>query len=105
LTIWKPDTCDCKIEYNADLNHIKTFVKCRLHQPLKNQDLLNAVIAYNQSFNLAFGAGELSKEEETIISLSKSVTKMKIRQGDFSELPPIIANESIITRLRNFLRR
>jgi len=104
MTIWKPDTCDCKIEYNKRINHIKTYTKCRLHQPLENQDLLNEVISYNQSFNLAFGRDELTDEQLKVLSLAKRVTKLKIRQGDFSEQPPVIITPSLIARLRSFLR-
>jgi len=104
MTIWTPDTCDCRIEYNKKFNHIKTYAKCKLHQPLSNQELVNAVIRYNQRFNLAFGRDELTEQQDKILALAKRVTKLKIRQGDFSEQPPVIASESMITRLRNFLR-
>jgi len=104
MTIFRWDTCDCEIEYNDNIIHLRTFVKCRLHQPLRNQELLDAVIAYNQSFNLAFGRDELTDDQMKIITLSKAVTKKKIRLGDFSELPPVLPIPSRIERLRNFLR-
>jgi len=102
MTIWRPDTCDCKIEYDDNFQHLKTYLKCRLHQPFKNQDLLNEVISYNQSFNLAFGRDELTDKQQEIISLAKRVTKQKIRHDDFTEQPPTPA--TLLQRLRNFLR-
>lgn len=104
ITIWSPDTCDCKIEYNKQIHHIRTYAKCRLHQPLNNQTLLDAVISYNQSFNLAFGRDELTEEEQKVITLSKALTKQMIRRGDFSQKPPVISTPSRIERLRNLLR-
>jgi len=63
--------------------------------------LLDEAFAYNRSFNIAFGNGKLTEEQEEILQLAKRVTKLKIRLGDFSELPP---TQSALTRLRNFLR-
>lgn len=105
MTIWKPDTCDCKIEYNDNIKHVRTYARCNLHRQLKDQTLLDAVISYNQSFNLTFGRDELTEDESRIISLAKQVTKLKIRQGDFSELPPTLPTPSLIERLKNFLGR
>lgn len=101
MTIWTPDTCDCKIQYDDNILHITTLAKCRMHRHLRSQSLLDAIIAYNQSFNLAFGRGILTDEQQEIISLAKKVTKLKIRLGDFTEQPP---TQSTLSRLRNFLR-
>jgi len=98
--IWVPDTCDCKIEFDDNTQHIRTYLKCRLHKPLKRQTLLDEVIAYNQSFNLSFG-DEPDEDQQELIILSKRVTKLKIRLGDFTgELP----TQGSLTKLKNFLR-
>jgi len=104
LTTWTPDTCNCKIEFDDKIQWIKTLEKCRLHQPLEKQALLNAVIAYNQSFNLSLGI-DPTEQQQRLITLSKAVTKIKIRQGDFSETPPLpIPKPTRLKRLVNFLR-
>jgi len=101
MTIWTPDTCDCRIEYDDNFQHVKTHLKCRLHKPLKRQRLLDEVTAYNRSFNRAFGDNP-NEDQQTLTALAKRVTKLKIRLGDFTgELP----TEGTLTKLKNFLRR
>jgi len=85
MTVWRPDTCDCVIEYNENINWIKSHEFCKLHKSKRGQNHLNQVIAQNQRFNLAFGRGDLLEEERKILILSKRVNKLKIRSGDFTE--------------------
>jgi len=100
MTIWKPDTCDCILEYNNSKIWVKTWLKCRLHKPLKRQNLLDACMDYNRGFNMAFGS-EPNEEQRELITLSKKVTKLKIRLGEFDgELP----TQSTLIKLKNFLR-
>jgi len=88
LTIWKPDSCDCVLEFNEKIKWIESHNNCRLHQSLKGQNHLDSVIAQNQRFNLSLGNQKLNEEEERILFLSKNINKLKIRTGDFSENIP-----------------
>jgi len=101
MTIWSPDTCDCILEYDENLRWKKTLLKCNLHRPLKRNRLLDEVLQYNRSFNLAFGRGNLTDDQVKLITLAKRVTKLKIRVNDFTgELP----TQGTLTKLKNFLR-
>lgn len=53
---WKPDTCKCTILYDQEFNFIesakgKKSIPCVDHAELKGQDIVNFVIAENQSAN------------------------------------------------------
>ncbi len=107
MTVWNPDTCDCTIEYNNDIIWINTINKCRLHNSLNGQNLLNTVIAQNQRFNLAHGPipTELEKEE---IEIAKEVNKIRIRTQNlqnFHEHTPEHHNLTFFQNLIRILRR
>jgi len=103
MTTWKPDTCDCIIEYNKNVNWISSKKNCKLHKNLKGQMHLDKVIAQNQRFNRSMGNNP-DEDEQRVIQLSKQVNKLKIRSGDFTEDIPDRPEEMNIgfwQRLRN----
>jgi len=104
MTIWTPDTCDCKIEYNKKIHHVKTHAKCKLHQPLNNQTLLDAVIAQNQRFNLAHGINPTETEKEDL-SISKQVNKLRIRKENLDNFHEHLPEHHTPTFLENLRRR
>jgi len=106
MTIWSPDTCDCVVEYNKKINWISTIRKCRLHQSLDRQDLLNAVLTQNRRFNLAHGINPTPTEIEDLI-LSKDINKQRIRKenlDNFHEHLPEHHTRSFFENLRRILR-
>jgi len=64
-TTWKPDTCDCELEYDENLKFIACLNCCRLHEIYEEQDLLDEVIKHNQGFNLKLGRIEKGEWVET----------------------------------------
>lgn len=74
MTTWKPDTCDCIVEYrDADTRQlIAVRRKCGFHAAIPDNLILSTVRAHNRSFNLAVGT-----EEE--ISAAKAAELKRIR--------------------------
>jgi len=106
LTIWRPDTCDCIIEYNDKINWIRSIQNCRLHSNLRNQSHLNAVIAQNQRFNLSLG-DEQTEEQMTLTNLSKHVNKLRIRTEPTKNNPNFdedLPHEKPLTFFQNLRR-
>jgi len=107
MTIWKPDTCDCIIEYNRNINWVKTLNKCRLHNNLNGQNLLNDVLAQNRRFNLAHGVTPTETEIEELSEV-KQVNRLRIRSenlDNFHEHLPDHHPPSFFTNLKTILRR
>lgn len=53
MTTWKPDTCDCELEYDDDIKLIRVIKKCKLHNSIvDNADFFTAVISHNKTFNI-----------------------------------------------------
>jgi len=52
-TIYKPDTCQCEVEFH-DVSGVPTysnnFYRCEEHKALTGQALLDAVLTHNRSF-------------------------------------------------------
>lgn len=48
---WKPDTCDCKIEYTNDYDLVKVWNKCPMHEDIIDSDIVSYLVAENQSAN------------------------------------------------------
>lgn len=106
MTIWSPDTCDCKIEYNSRINWVSTIQKCRLHKSLDGQNLLDSVLAQNRRFNLSHGS-EPTKEEFEDISTSKHINKERIRRenlDNFHEHVPEHHDLTFFERQKEILR-
>lgn len=103
MTIWKVDTCDCIIEYNARLIWIRTIQKCRLHKKLDGQNLLDTVMAQNRRFNLALGTTPDEIEQEDII-LSRQVNKLRIRKENLDNFHEHLAEHHTRTFLENLKR-
>jgi len=109
--IWKPDTCDCIIEFNNRGNWIATKQNCKLHHSLRGQNLLNTVIGQNRRFNYAFGIGvEITENQSQIIGISRNVNKLRIRSEptidnpNFDEHLPFEQPLSFFQNLRRLLR-
>jgi len=104
LTIWSPDTCDCVLEYNKNIQWIRTINKCRLHNSLKNQNLLNAVLTQNRRFNLAHGINPTQTEIDDLI-VSKEVNKLRIRKENLDNFHEHIPEHHTPTFFENLRRR
>jgi len=109
LTIWSPDTCDCKIEYNKQKNWIKSWNNCRLHDNLRNQTHLNTVTAQNQRFNRALGDDQ-TDEQLHLTGLAKRVNQLRIKveptknNPNFDEELPHEQDLTFFENLRRVLR-
>jgi len=109
MTVWTIDTCDCIIEFNKNVQWIKSINKCR-HHIQNGQAHLNEVLAQNRRFNSAFGIDPTENQME-IISTARELNKLRIRlepRLNFDEhLPYEIPVEPVntwIVRLRRLLR-
>jgi len=103
VTKWRPDTCDCEIEYNKNVNWISTIKKCRLHVRLNGQALLNAVTAQNRRFNLAFSIAPTNPQLE-IIYVAKSVNRLRIRTENLDNFDEHLPFEQPLTFFQNLRR-
>jgi len=112
-TIWRPDTCDCKIEYTPRLIWVKTWNKCRLHKSLDGQILLDAVLAQNRRFNnsivlpfIVDGVRPIGiiKENMDRIKLSKRVNKLRIKTEDLTNFDEELPHEQTLTFFQNLRR-
>jgi len=102
MTIWRPDTCDCIIEYNDNINWISDRKKCRLHKRLKGQTLLNEVLAQNRRFNLAIP--NATEQEEREINAAKTVNTIRIRRENLDNFHEHIPQHHDLTFFENLKR-
>jgi len=98
LTIWKPDTCECYIEYNGNFNWVQTYQKCRLHQRLKGQNLLDQIFAQNKRFNSQFGRNPTNRQNDIVIS-SKAQNRLRIQREDLSNFQEDLPHQNFIRRI------
>jgi len=106
LTVWHPDSCDCILEYNRQINWISTIKKCRLHKRFDGQALLDNVLAQNRRFNLAIPNPTEVDFDET--NISKEVNKLRIRKenlDNFHEHLPTHHDLTFFENLKRLLRR
>jgi len=104
---WDNDTCECVIVYNNRINWVETIEKCRLHNSLDGQNLLDTVIAQNQRFNLAHGRNP-TEAELNDISISKTVNRLRILKenlDNFHEHLPEHHDLTFFENLKRILRR
>jgi len=113
MTIWSPDTCDCKIEYNFRGNWIKSIKKCRLHKLLNGQNHLDTVKAQNQRFNQSitlrvFPDGvtpdAITLENIKRIDESRHVNKLRIRSENLNNFDEHLPHEQTLTFFQNLKR-
>jgi len=78
MTRWRPDTCDCIIEFNKRINWTKSIQNCRLHDNIRGQNHLDTVIAQNRRFNTAFPDPQTENQEQ-ITQISRQVNKLRIQ--------------------------
>jgi len=50
ITEWYPDTCDCGVEQNPPWTWVGTIRKCKLHQHLDGQALMDGIRAHRLPF-------------------------------------------------------
>jgi len=101
-TIFTFDTCGCIIEYTVNGKWRGTVKKCRLHERLKKQTLLDTVIAQNRRFNLSM---DITRQENaTIVELSKRVNFLRIQVEDLTNFQEELPKERSISRLKRILR-
>jgi len=109
LTIWIPTTCDCEIEFNKNINWIKSHVNCRLHNNLRGQNHLDTVLAQNRRFNLAFPLPNTPNQIE-IIRIAMEINRLRIQaepsrnNPNFDEHLPFEKPLTFFQNLRRVLR-
>ncbi len=81
MTIWSPDSCNCKIEYDSTVNWIKTHNRCNhpAHKNANGQAHLTVVIAHNQAFNMKHGEFPTETQQEEI-SKDKADERSRIKK-------------------------
>jgi len=101
---WRPLTCDCHLEVNDRWNWVSTVKKCRLHNSLNGQALLNEVLAQCRRFSLAFGT-TLTDSRKELITTAESVNKLRIRHdADLSNFDEHLPFEQPLTFFQNLRR-
>jgi len=101
MTIWNPDTCDCKIEYNFKVRFVRTYKKCRLHDPLSAQSLLDAITAQNRRFNSSYP--NPNERQQEVIARAKRVNVERIRTEDLTNFDEHLPHEPFFSALRSLL--
>jgi len=113
LTIWNPDTCDCRIEFNKRVNWIKTHNKCRLHKSLNGQNLLNEVLAQNRRFNTSIIIPDITdgiepspiiRENLNRVKTARTVNKLRIRTENLDNFDEHLPIEQTLTFFQNLKR-
>ena len=80
-TQWRPDTCDCIIIYtNDNLKLLKIIQKCKHHKSLPTEKTMKAIQEHNRGFNLKFGRGHLTVEQDREISDDKAKERKRIKK-------------------------
>lgn len=51
MTVWKPLTCDCVLEYDRNKNFIRAQAKCSKHEDLEGRKLLETVVSDNRKIS------------------------------------------------------
>lgn len=74
-TIWKPDTCECEIEYSGNFENPKFIKVCSEHEGKTPLD----VIKHNQRFNKKYSDVTDKKERRKLISKDKVMEKKRCR--------------------------
>jgi len=103
MTSWKPDTCDCILEFNGNIRWIRTIKKCRLHNKIDGQILLDTVSSQNRRFNSVFGKTLTDAEQELIIE-SKEINKLRIRKESLVNYHEHLADHHDLSFLENLKR-
>ena len=62
--VWEPDTCECVITYTRNFTKSKALKKCKLHAHVPDDQIFQAVLEHNRSFNLrVFDAADKARDE------------------------------------------
>lgn len=85
-TIWRPDTCDCVIEYSntesdedGDPKFIRIVESCQEHGHMGDNGQYKSILAHNRAFNLKHGRDPTEEQIDEIIS-DKKAEKVRIRE-------------------------
>lgn len=77
MAFWKPDSCECKLEFsklpNIKENFIKFTKKCKIHNKY------DEVLKHNQDFNLKYG-NEPTQSQLKLILENKRKEKTRIKK-------------------------
>jgi len=68
MTRWKPDTCNCIIDYDGDFRNPVFFQQCRTHNTPQE------TIVHNRSFNTRDGI-EPSEPQRNKLNADKAIEK------------------------------
>lgn len=52
MTVWKPLTCDCVVEYDQNRNFIRALGKCAKHEKYEGNEFLLKVVADNKNITV-----------------------------------------------------
>jgi len=105
MTVWRCASCDCIIEYNKNINWIKSIKKCRLHKRYNGQMHLDQVMAQCRRFSYSIPNPTETEIEE--IELAVDVNKKRIRMenlDNFHEHLPTHHPRSFFDNLKRVLR-
>jgi len=85
---WHSDACQCIIVFEQDV------IACALHKTLRDQALLDAVLAHNQSFNVP--SGDLTERQMNEQALARQAEAKRILGLGTSETRADSATKDII---------
>lgn len=85
MTIWKPDTCNCMIEYDSkildedsDPEFIKVVEVCKEHNRYSDKKCYKEILKHNRFFNKKYGNFP-SNTELLLIKQDKRNEKLRIK--------------------------
>jgi hypothetical protein len=91
MTVWKPLTCSCEIEFNdGDGNWVRTIKKCNLHKEYTGQKLLDEVRKHNIQNSKRGEPGVMefylgvNFEPDWLKQVRKHPSVEKIREAEFN---------------------
>ena len=76
----KFDTCDCWLAYEPDGTLLYAFNKCKLHESISDNTIVNIVLAHNNGFNLKFGTKKLTVAEKETIANDKTRELKRVKK-------------------------
>lgn len=92
---WHSDACQCIIVFEQDIISIDyDVIACALHKTLRDQALLDAVLAHNQSFNVP--SGDLTERQMNEQALARQAEAKRILGLGTSETRADSATKDII---------
>jgi len=102
-TVFQPDTCDCVVSYNKNIQWVETIQTCRLHKNLRGQNLLDIITIQQHKFNFAFGSQPTDAQLE-LMQVAKTVNKLRIRTENLTNFDEHLPFEKTLTFFQNLRR-